>query len=190
MTSISKEEVKQIMEDDMLAVAKDRDREAFTRLFNHYLPLLKSFCLSSSPGATLLANEVSQEVLIKVWKKAHTFDPKVASVTTWIYTLARNTRIDYLRKNGRYMSDIDPEYVYQEIEDESADPFNHALQKRNEEMVAKVMGELPENQKEVLTKVYLEGKTHDEVSKELKLPLGTVKSRVRLALKKLAIRGN
>lgn len=182
-------EAYQHMLEDMLAVARQRDRAAFTRLFDHFVPLLKSFSLSAYPGATLMANEVAQEVMIKVWLKADTYNPDVASVSTWVFTLARNARIDYLRKNSRHVSDIDPEFIYQNMPDEGNDPFSLAQQKCNEELVRTVMAELPVDQRDVLEKVYMEGKTHKAVARELSLPLGTVKSRVRLALKKLAIRG-
>lgn len=172
---------------DMLAVARDRDRIAFARLFDHFVPLLRSFSLASQPGASLLADEVAQEVMIKVWHKAHTYNPEVASVSTWIFTMARNARIDYLRKNSRHESDIDPTDLWAEISDDSADPFQAAQQKRSEELIARELDALPEDQQEALRKVYLEGKTHKEVAEEFGLPLGTVKSRVRLALRKLAI---
>jgi len=173
--------------DDLLAVAQRRDRPAFERLFDHFVPLLRSFSLAAQPGASLLADEVAQEVMIKVWQKAHTYNPKMAGVSTWVFTLARNARIDYLRKNSRHESDIDPNNLWGEIVDETADPFQAAQQKRSEETIEKELKTLPDEQHVALRKVYLEGKTHKEVAEELSLPLGTVKSRVRLALRKLAI---
>lgn len=172
---------------DLKAVAEQRDRQAFERLFDHFVPQLRAFSLSAQPGAYILADEVAQEVMIKVWKKAHTYNPEVASVSTWIFTLARNARIDYLRKNGRHQSDIDPEHVWGDLVDDSNDPFKAAQQKRNESMIRDSLKELPDEQKVALIKVYMEGKTHKEVAEDLGLPLGTVKSRIRLALHKLAI---
>ncbi|WP_018014244.1 sigma-70 family RNA polymerase sigma factor [Teredinibacter turnerae] len=172
---------------DIKSVADTRDRKAFERLFDHFVPLLRAFSLSAQPGAYILADEVAQEVMIKVWKKAHTYNPDVASVSTWIFTLARNARIDYLRKNSRHQSDIDPENVWGDLVDEGNDPFLAAQQKRNETMIRDSLAELPEEQKTALMKVYMEGKTHKEVATDLGLPLGTVKSRIRLALHKMAI---
>lgn len=172
---------------DLLAVAQQRDKFAFERLFDHYVPMLRAFSLAAQPGASLLADEIAQEVMIKIWNKAHLYNPEVASVTTWVFTLARNARIDYFRKNGRYQSDIDPETVWAELVDEHADPFQSAIQRRSEELIARELIALPAEQQQVLHKVYLEGKSHSEAAEELRLPLGTVKSRVRLALKKLAI---
>jgi len=172
---------------DINAVANQRDKVAFSRLFDHFVPKLRAFSLAAQPGASLLADEVAQEVMIKVWQKSHTYNADLASVSTWIYTLARNARIDYLRKNSRHESDIDPSDIWNEFVDENADPFLAAQQKRSEETIASELDQLPLEQKEALHKVYMEGKTHAEVAEELKLPLGTVKSRVRLALRKLAI---
>lgn len=172
---------------DLRAVAQTRDKLAFTRLFDHFVPMLKAFILSSHPGSSNLAAEITQEVMLKVWTKAHTYNPNLASINTWMYTLARNARIDYLRKNSRHQSDIDPEYLYHELEDENADPFTAAQQRREEVEVRMAMDALPEEQKAVIAKVFMEGKSHAEVAKEMALPLGTVKSRVRLAMKKMAI---
>ncbi len=171
----------------MRAVGHDRDRQAFEKLFDHFVPLLRSFSLAAHPGATLLADEVAQEVMIKVWQKAHTYNAEMANVSTWVFTLARNSRIDYLRKNSRHESDIDPTNLWGDIVDENADPFKSAQQKRSEEVISRELQALPDEQQTALRKVYLEGKTHKQVAEELKLPLGTVKSRVRLALRKLAI---
>ena len=175
------------LSDDMQAVGENRDRRAFERLFDHFVPMLRAFTLSAQPGASLLADEVAQEVMIKVWHKAHIYNPAVASVNTWIFTLARNARIDYLRKNSRHQSDIDPTNLWDTIVDEGPDPFQAAQQKRNESLISKELAQLPDEQQLALHKVYMEGKTHQEVAQELSLPLGTVKSRVRLALRKLSI---
>lgn len=187
MTAEAKQAVQKQLAEDLLSVAEKRDRVAFERLFDHFVPLVRAFSLSAQPGATLLADEVAQEVMIKVWNKAHTYKPECASVNTWVFTLARNARIDYFRKNSRHESDIDPENVWATLEDESADPFLAAQQKRSEELISSELESLPNDQQQALQMVYMEGKTHKEVAEELKLPLGTVKSRVRLALRKLAI---
>ncbi len=187
MQASSKCSTDQQFVDDMLAVASCRDKAAFTRLFDHFAPLLRRFNLAAYPGASLMADELTQEVMIKVWRKAHTYQPQSAAVSTWIFTLARNARIDYLRKNSRHQSDIDPEFIWTEIPDENADPFVSAQQVRNQEVIKQGLTTLPVDQQQVLVKVYMESKSHAEVAIELNLPLGTVKSRVRLALNKLAV---
>lgn len=172
---------------DISAIAEHRDQAALSRLFDHYVPKIRSFCLAAQPGSNLMADDIAQEVMIRIWNKAHTYKPESASLNTWVFTLARNARIDYLRKNSRHQSDIDPEYLWQNIVDENADPFKDAQHKRDQERIQQGLNKLPPDQKEVLLKVYLEGKTHKEAAEELSLPLGTIKSRVRLALHKLTI---
>jgi RNA polymerase sigma factor (sigma-70 family) len=175
------------LKDYMARVAVSRDRQAFGHLFDHFAPLLRSYSLAQEPGAALVADELAQEVMIKVWNKAHTYKPELAAVNTWIFTLARNCRIDYLRRNGRYCTDIDPTEMFNDIEDEQPDPFQAVQQKRAETKVQDGLKLLPIEQSQVLAKVYLEGKSHQEAAQELGLPLGTVKSRVRRALHKLEI---
>jgi RNA polymerase sigma-70 factor (ECF subfamily) len=168
-------------------VAEDRDRAAFAELFNHYAPLIRSYSLAREPGADLVADELVQEVLSRVWLKADKYNERLANLNTWIFTLARNCRIDYLRRNSRYVTEIDPTDIFNDIEDEGPGPFQQVQQTRAEESIHRGLKQLPQEQAEILSKVYLEGKTHQQTSVELKLPLGTVKSRVRLALKKLEV---
>jgi RNA polymerase sigma-70 factor (ECF subfamily) len=168
-------------------VAEDRDRGAFAELFNHYAPLIRAYSLAREPGADLVADELVQEVLSRVWLKADKYNERLANLNTWIFTLARNCRIDYLRRNSRYVTEIDPTDIFNDIEDEGPGPFQQVQQTRAEESIHTGLKQLPQEQAEILRKVYLEGKTHQQTSDELKLPLGTVKSRVRLALKKLEV---
>ncbi|GAB3484106.1 sigma-70 family RNA polymerase sigma factor [Marinomonas epiphytica] len=172
---------------DVLAVAQGRDTRALERLFDHYAPKIRAFCLASQPGANLMADDIAQEVMIRIWNKAQLYKSEAASLDTWVFTLARNARIDYLRKNSRHLSDIDPEYLWRDIVDDSLDPFRDVQQKRNQQAIHSGLKQLPSDQRQVLSKVYLEGKTHKEAADELALPLGTIKSRVRLALQKLTI---
>ncbi len=168
-------------------VAVDRDKNAFAELFDHYAPQIRAYSLAREPGADLVADELVQEVMTRVWLKADKYNAKLANLNTWIFTLARNCRIDYLRRNSRFVTEIDPTDIFNEMEDEGPGPFQLAQQSRAEESIRAGLEELPREQAEILTKVYLEGKSHQHASDELKLPLGTVKSRVRLALKKLEV---
>ncbi len=172
---------------DISAIALHRDQAALVRLFDHYVPKIRAFCLAAQPGASLMADDIAQEVMIRIWNKAHTYKPESASLNTWVFTLARNARIDYLRKNSRHQSDIDPEYLWQNVVDENVDLFKDAQAQRDQEHIRQGLDKLPQDQRQVLYKVYLEGKTHKEAAEELSLPLGTIKSRVRLALHKLTI---
>lgn len=168
-------------------VANDRDKSAFAELFDHYAPQIRAYSLAREPGSDLVADDLVQEVMTRVWLKAASYNPGLANLNTWIFTLARNCRIDYLRRNSRYATEIDPTDMFNEMEDEGPDPFQLAQQSRVEESIREGLKQLPREQSEILTKVYLEGKSHQQASDELKLPLGTVKSRVRLALKKLEV---
>ena len=187
MNTVSETTTDTSLLDAMTKVADARDTRALTDLFDHYAPRIRAFCLAAQPGANLMADDIAQEVMIRIWNKAHLYNPATASLNTWIFTIARNARIDYMRKNGRYQSDIDPEEFWSEMADENADPFREAQQQRDEERIREGLRQLPNEQQQVLSKVYLEGKSHSEASEELGLPLGTVKSRVRLALSKLSV---
>ena len=169
------------------AVARDRDRKAYAELFRHFAPLLKSFALSTSGmSSNALAEELVQEVMLKIWNRAATFDAAKASATTWIYTLARNCRIDLLRRKFRVHEEVDVD----ELWDFGTDPeeLHDALyQKRIEVDVRESLRALPSEQRQIIAKVYMEGKSHSEVAEELNLPLGTVKSRIRLAMSKLKV---
>ena len=172
----------------LVEVGDTQDRRAFAELFSHFAPLLKSFAQASRqegwfPG---LAEDLVQEVMIKVWQKAGGYNPQKASATTWIYTVARNCRIDMLRRkcNTQHLP-LENEDFWHEPDEET--PVSLLRQKRTEEHVKQSLGQLPREQDEILRKVYLEGKSHAEASQELDLPLGTVKSRVRLGLQKLQI---
>ncbi len=172
----------------MERVANHRDERALGELFDHFVPLLRAYSLSQQPGAMLVADELAQEVMIRVWEKAHTYDPKKAAVSTWIFTLARNYRIDQIRKNARFVSDIDPESIWQDMSmPEDENPFEAAQRTRAEEKIHEGLMQLPHEQRQVLARVYLQGKSHSEAAAELGLPLGTVKSRVRLALQKMEL---
>ena len=172
----------------LVEVGASQDRRAFAQLFEHFAPLLKSFAQASKqdgwfPG---LAEDLVQEVMIKVWQKAGGYNPQKASATTWIYTVARNCRIDMLRRkcNTQHLPLENEDYWHEPDEETPVSILRH---KRTEEHVKLSLGKLPREQDEILRKVYLEGKSHAEASQELDLPLGTVKSRVRLGLQKLQI---
>jgi RNA polymerase sigma-70 factor (ECF subfamily) len=169
------------------AVAVNRDQGAFKKLFEHYIPLLRSYSLAREPGAALLADELAQEVMIKVWNKAASYNSEKANTNTWIFTLARNSRIDHLRRNGRFATNIDSTDLFDNIVDTAPSPFQAAQSLTVQKNIRQGLDQLPSEQAEILNKVYLQGRSHQQASDELNLPLGTVKSRVRLALKKMQI---
>ena len=162
-------------------IGKNQDKLAFNSIFRYFAPRLKSFLVKA--GSTdSQAEEVIQEVMIAVWTKSSTYDSNKSSVSTWIYTIARNKRIDKIRKERRhYLSESDegleiPVDSTQEKEIFSAQVSNS---------LKKYMENLPEEQSKLLKLSYFYNKTHADISTELKIPLGTVKSRIRLALTKM-----
>lgn len=167
-------------------VAESRDREAFSRLFSHFAPLIKAFAINGSALAAAHADELVQEVMIKVWQKAKAFNPQKAAASTWIYTIARNCRTDMYRRLQKFETPISADDIWPDM-DESEELFAAVQQKRDEVRVREMLEGLPHEQAQILVKVYMEGKSHSEVAEELDLPLGTVKSRVRLAMKKLQL---
>lgn len=167
-------------------VAQSQDREAFSRLFTHFAPLIKAFAINGSALAAAHAEELVQEVMIKVWQKATGFNPHKAAASTWIYTIARNCRTDMYRRLQKFDTPINAEDIWPDDQDEE-EMFAAVQQKRDAVRIKEMLQELPHEQSHILTKVYMEGKSHSEVAEELDLPLGTVKSRVRLAMRKLQV---
>ncbi len=163
------------------AIASRQDRAAFASLFRHFAPRVKAFIMRGGTDAEA-AQEVAQEALIMVWRKAASFDRERASAATWIYTIARNKRIDLLRRSARPIDTEDWLVVYAP-EDEDAD--KSVLAGQTYTRVKELLGGLSEDQLVVIRKAFFEDKTHTVIAEELKLPLGTVKSRIRLALGRL-----
>ena len=156
-----------------------KDTSAFEDLFNHFAPRVKAFLMKSGADRQM-AEECSQEVMATVWRKAHLFDPARASVSTWIFTIARNKKIDAIRKLNR----PEPEQLYPEQDYEPDQEEVVELQQETERL-ATALGELPEKQRVLIEKAYLGELSHSEIAEITGLPLGTIKSRIRLALEKL-----
>ncbi len=165
----------------MLDISEKQDRDAFQNLFDYYAPRVKSFIMRSGiPEIT--AEEVAQETLLTVWRKADKYNPALASASTWIFTIARNKKIDRLRKDSRPLPDAnDPTFAGPDAESPEASAW-HSI---NAEKIRAALEKLPEEQRKVLTLAFLEENPHAAVSEMLNLPLGTVKSRIRLGLEKL-----
>ncbi len=163
----------------LLQVRDRQDTAAFAALFEHFAPRIKAFLMKG--GATeALAEECAQDVMATVWHKAHLFDPTRASVATWVFTIARNRRIDMLRKQRR----PEPEDLPwgPEPEPDQADAL--ALQQDSEKLAA-ALADLPQKQRDLIERAYYGDLSHSEIAEETGLPLGTIKSRIRLALERL-----
>ena len=163
----------------MIAVRDHKDTAAFAELFAYFGPRLKSFLMKSGASPDM-AEECTQEVMVTIWRKAHLFDPAKASVSTWIFTIARNRKIDLLRKQRR----VEPEDLPwgPEADPDQADALG--LQQETE-ILGKAIAELPEKQRMLIEKAYYGELTHSEIAAQTGLPLGTIKSRIRLALDRL-----
>lgn len=163
----------------VVRIRDDQDRDAFTELFDHFAPRVKGFLIKSGADAGL-AEECTQDVMATLWHKSHQFDPSRASVATWIFTIARNRKIDLLRRQRR----PEPEDLGWGPEEEPDQTDVIALQQETE-MVGNALAALPPAQRELIEKAYFGDLTHSEIAAETGLPLGTIKSRIRLALDRL-----
>lgn len=166
---------------DLTLVAVARDRDAFRRLFEHYGPRVKSY-LRRLGADEEAAEDLTQEVFVAIWRRAHQFDAAKASVSTWVFAIARNKRIDALRRERPVEGE--PDGLDLEVD---AAPRGDAVAELNQlsARVMRAVETLPEEQKRLLKIFYFDDKPHSAIAAELGLPLGTVKSRLRLALGKL-----
>ncbi|WP_371169442.1 sigma-70 family RNA polymerase sigma factor [Aliiroseovarius sp. 2305UL8-7] len=163
----------------MLAVRDNRDRDAFCALFDHFAPRLKGFIMRSGCAAHQ-AEEIVQDVMLTVWRKAALFDPHRAQVSAWVYQIARNRHIDIVRKEGRPLPD-------ELAEDPGAEPDASQILGVEQEAgkLRKALTSLKPEQREIIEKAYMGELTHQEISTQMGLPLGTIKSRIRLGLERL-----
>ncbi len=163
----------------MLAVRDDRDKAAFAELFDFFAPRLKGFIMRSGTTSAQ-AEEIVQDVMLTVWRKASMFDPHRAQVSAWIYQIARNRHVDIKRKENRPV----PEELYEDSENEP--DANQVLAMEQEAgQLKQALAQLNADQREMIEKAYLGELTHSEISAQTGLPLGTIKSRIRLGLERL-----
>ncbi len=167
---------------ELLEQVAARDRAAFAELFRKFAPRLTGYLMQALPAGR--AEEIVQDVMLRVWRKAPTYDGSRASPSTWIFTIARNARIDALRRTGRAEPDPD-DPVWVPAAPEAPDDAVH--KRAAEVQVHDALAGLPEEQATILDRAYMKGQTLSEIAEQLALPLGTVKSRVRLAMKKLRL---
>ena len=165
----------------LLRVGSDRDRSAFKKLYEHFAPRLKSFLLRIGSDMSA-AEEICQESMIMVWRRAETFNPDSAGASTWIFTIARNKRIDKLRKDNRPLPDLNDPSFFQIPVDKSDDILQRV---EEEKKIKNALKNLPPEQAKLILSTYYEEKSHRKIADETNLPLGTVKSRIRLAINRL-----
>ncbi|MFV2053725.1 sigma-70 family RNA polymerase sigma factor [Aliiroseovarius sp. YM-037] len=163
----------------MLAVRDQRDKAAFARLFDHYAPRLKGMAMRGGARPDL-AEEIVQDAFLSVWRKAASFDPHRAQVSSWIYQIARNRQIDIARKESRPVPEelaIDP--------NEQDDAGQIVALEQEAQRLRSALQSLPDKQREMVEKAYLGELTHQEIKSVTGVPLGTIKSRIRLGLTRL-----
>lgn len=175
---LSPEEAADLIE----AIAARQDRAAFAALFRHFAPRVKAFLMRGGADADA-AQEVAQEALIVVWRKAASFDRSRASAATWIYTIARNKRIDLLRRTGKPPIETEDWLAVFAPGEDDAD--KSILAGQTYTRMQELLRSLSADQLVVVQKAFFEDKSHTAIADELKLPLGTVKSRIRMALGRL-----
>lgn len=162
-------------------IATKGDAKAFRELFEIYAPRVKAYMMRQGADANT-AEELAQETLLTVWRKAALYSGDRGSATTWIFTIARNLRIDKLRKEMTWVEL--PEGRNEEASEDPGPDENLEAQERSRRVKA-ALAELPPDQYEVVSLSYVEGLSHSEIAERLGLPLGTVKSRIRLAYLKI-----
>ncbi len=155
------------------------DRAAFAAIFQHYAPRVKAFLMKSGSDPAL-AEELAQDVMATVWQKSAQFDPARAGVATWIFTIARNRRIDHFRRARR----PEPEALDFDSDNEpdQADIYEAAQETRR---LTAALASLPDAQRAMIERAYFGDLSHSEIAAQTGLPLGTIKSRIRLALDRL-----
>lgn len=166
------------------AVAERQDRAAYAELFAYYAPRVKSYLMRLGAD-NAQAEEIAQDVMVTVWRKASLFDRGQASVSTWIFRVARNRRIDLFRRAKR--PDLDPEEEMI-LPAGVAAPDAQVEALETETRVRAAMRDLPEEQLSLLRLAFYDGLSHREIADKLDVPLGTVKSRIRLAFAKMKAR--
>ncbi len=163
--------------DWMGAIARDRDRRAFERLYEYYAPKLKNYMMRQGADRAT-ADDLAQETMVQVWRKAEQYDPARAAPAAWIYRVARNLRIDKLRRQKLHEVELTTEA---DRVDESSSGHEAASEHIDAQHLRNFVETLPHEQMEVVRMAFFEGLSHTEVGQRLSIPLGTVKSRLRLA---------
>lgn len=162
-------------------IGSEQDRAAFTELFDYFGPRVKAYLLRLGADA-LTAEEVTQDVMVTVWRKAHLFDRSKSSAATWLFRIARNRRIDLLRR--RRDIETDPETLI--IEDESLpDPNSTLDEEKRQVRIRAALTKLPKEQLKLIELAFFSELSHSQIAEQTDLPLGTVKSRIRLAFGRL-----
>ena len=172
---------REYMNELLVRVAASRDRKAFGEVFAYFGPRVKGYMMRARVPAEQ-AEDIAQETLLKVWRKAHLFDPSKATASTWIFTIARNLRIDAIRKTAKPQLDPDDPGL-KPAEEPRADELTERAER--DARIRDALHILPDTQQDVVRLFFFEDEPHSVIAERLNLPLGTVKSRLRLAFEKI-----
>ena len=157
-------------------IAKDRDETAFSEIFDYIAPKINAYYIKHNLSSEL-AEELTQEVLSAIWIKAELFNSEKSKFITWSFTIARNKKVDFYRKNQKKVSNEDVrDFLY---ENDKSNDYEI------ESTINKITEELDQNQKKLIKMSFFEQKSHKIIAAELEIPLGTVKSRIRATLSKM-----
>jgi RNA polymerase sigma-70 factor (ECF subfamily) len=185
INSIKPIECAEEMSEYLCIVATDRCKRSFAKIFSYFAPRLRSYALKQM-GNEALAMELVQDTMSNVWQKSHLFNSEKGSPSTWIFTIARNIRFDMLRKQRNRKEDVCSDDLWPILCEQTPDANEVSLEHQvTMDEIGVLFDSLPEKQRLVIEAIYINGKSQQEVANELAIPLGTVKSRTRLALQRL-----
>tara|TARA_Y100001970_G_C13991072_1_gene728254 strand:- start:374 stop:907 length:534 start_codon:yes stop_codon:yes gene_type:complete len=164
----------------MVKINKDRDEIAFSNLFDFLAPKINSYFIKNGI-INDLAEELTQEVMSAIWSKSYQYDPSKSAVSTWAYTIARNKKVDFIRKNSKigFNEEDVREFLYEE------NRSDNITENEIKDQVLKINNELDKDQRKIIKMNFFENKSHKKIAEELEIPLGTVKSRIRHILIKM-----
>jgi RNA polymerase sigma-70 factor, ECF subfamily len=162
-------------------VGLNQDRASFAEIFQYFAPRVKSYMVKLG-CVDEMAEELAQQTLLQVWRKAQLYNSKKAAASTWIFRIARNIRIDMLRKQKHF---FDADFDLASIEDDQENAEYKINREQKNQRVALALAELSGDQAQIIRMSFYDGLSHSEISRQLEIPLGTVKSRIRLAFARL-----
>ena len=174
-----------ISDEMLIGLIAKRDSTALEQLYDRYERPVYAFVIRMVKDA-MAAEEVVQELFVRIWNAAHGLDPDKGQgkISTWIFAIARNLAIDWLRKRGRRPIEAHEEEALERVT-ESISTEQVVEERMLGEQMKAAIRDLKDEQKQVLELIYYKGYTQQEIASQHDIPLGTVKSRVRLALRQL-----
>lgn len=178
--SVDQSALKEQMRENLVLIGANRDEQAFTRVYDYFAGRVKSFLIGKGMNEHS-AEELMQEIMLIIWRRAESYDRTKAAASTWIFTIARNRHIDFLRGNNRIEVELDDEILELETTERDVQE-KHVDNDYAAERLAVALEKLPQEQRQVMHLSYFRGQSHGAIARWLDLPIGTVKSRIRLAM--------